>query len=120
MTATVRYRIVSRRAVCLLMSSMKHAKQKLFFFYRNTETWSLLLWREHKLRLCERRVLRKYFGLTKREEVTGVRKSLNIGNMRNVYSGTGERKINAQRDLIERRPLEICSRIWEDTIKIDL
>ena len=49
-----------------------------------------------------------------------MRKSLNIGNMRNVYSGTGERKINAQRDLIERRPLEICSRIWEDTIKIDL
>jgi hypothetical protein len=78
------------------------------------------LWGEHKLRLCERRVLRKYFVLTKREEVTGVRKNLNIGNMRDVYTRTGERIINAQRDLIEKRPLEIRSRIWEDTIKIYL
>jgi hypothetical protein len=28
--------------------------------------------------------------------------------------------INAQRDPIEKRPLQIRSRIWEDTIKIDL
>jgi hypothetical protein len=78
------------------------------------------LWGEHKLRLCERRVLRKYFELTKREEVTGVRKNLNIGNMRNVYTRKGERIINAQRDLIEKRPLEIRSRIWEDIIKMYL
>jgi hypothetical protein len=38
------------------------------------ETWSLTLREEHRLRVCENRVLRKVFG-PKRDEVTGMEKA---------------------------------------------
>jgi hypothetical protein len=34
------------------------------------ETWSLTLWKEHRFRMCENKVLRRIFG-TKRKEVAG-------------------------------------------------
>jgi hypothetical protein len=49
------------------------------------ETWSLTLREENRLRVFENRVLRRIFG-PKRDEVTGERRKLHIGELHNLYS----------------------------------
>jgi hypothetical protein len=49
------------------------------------ETWSLTLREEHRLWVFENRVLRRIFG-PKRDEVTGERRKLHSGELRNLYS----------------------------------
>jgi hypothetical protein len=49
------------------------------------ETWSVTLREEHRLRVCENRVLRRIFGL-KRDEVTGEWRKLHNGELHNLYS----------------------------------
>jgi hypothetical protein len=49
------------------------------------ETWSLTLSEEHRLRMFENRVLRRIFG-PKWDEVTGERRKLHNGELRNLYS----------------------------------
>jgi hypothetical protein len=49
------------------------------------ETWSLILWEEHKLRVFENRVLRIIFGL-KRDEVMGGWKTLHNEELHDLYS----------------------------------
>jgi hypothetical protein len=49
------------------------------------ETWSLTLREEHRLRVFEKRVLRKIFG-PKRDEVTGEWRKLRNEELRDLYS----------------------------------
>jgi hypothetical protein len=49
------------------------------------ETWSLTLRQEHGLRVCEKRVLRRLFGL-KSDEVTGEWRKLHNEELRDLYS----------------------------------
>jgi hypothetical protein len=58
-----------------------------------SETWSLTLREEHRLRVFENRVLRRIFG-PKRDEVTGERRKLHSEELRNLYSSP---------DIIRRR-----------------
>jgi hypothetical protein len=50
-----------------------------------SETWSLTLREEHRLRVFENRVLRRIFG-PKRAEVTGEWRKLNNEKLRDLYS----------------------------------
>jgi hypothetical protein len=49
------------------------------------ETWSLTLKTEHRLRVFEKRVLRRISG-PKRDEVTGEWRKLHSGELHNLYS----------------------------------
>jgi hypothetical protein len=49
------------------------------------ETWSLTFREEHRLRMCENRVLRRIFG-PKRDEVTGCLRKLRNEELHNLYS----------------------------------
>jgi hypothetical protein len=49
------------------------------------ETWSLTLREEHRLRVCENRVLRRIFS-PKRDEVTGEWRKLHNEELHNLYS----------------------------------
>jgi hypothetical protein len=49
------------------------------------ETWSSILREEHRLRVCENRVLRRIFG-PKRDEVTGDWRKLHNGELHSLYS----------------------------------
>ena len=49
------------------------------------ETWSLTLREERRLRVFEKRVLRRVFG-PKRDEVTGEWRKLNNEELRDLYS----------------------------------
>jgi hypothetical protein len=49
------------------------------------ETWSLTLREEHRLRVFEKRVLRRIFG-PKRNEVTGGWRKLHTEELHNLYS----------------------------------
>jgi hypothetical protein len=104
------------------------------------KTWSLTFGQEHRLRVFEKRVLRKIFG-PKREEDGSLRKlhhdvhsmfsSSNIVRViksrRMRWAGHVERMgegIGVYRDLVARpegkRPLGRSRRRWEDNIKMDL
>jgi hypothetical protein len=50
-------------------------------------TWSVTLREEHRLRICENRVLRRTFG-PKRDEVTGEWGKLHSGELHNLYSSS--------------------------------
>jgi hypothetical protein len=50
-----------------------------------SETWSLTLREEHRLRVFENRVLRRIFG-PNRDEVTGEWRRLHNGELHNLYS----------------------------------
>jgi hypothetical protein len=49
------------------------------------ETWSLILKKEHRLTVFEKRVLRRIFG-QKRDEVTGEWRKLHNKKLRDLYS----------------------------------
>jgi hypothetical protein len=49
-----------------------------------SETWSLTLREEHRLKVFETRVLRRIFG-SKRDEVTGEWRKLHNEELRNLY-----------------------------------
>jgi hypothetical protein len=49
------------------------------------ETWSLTLWKEHRLKVFESRVLRAIFG-PQRDEVTGGWRKLHNWELHNLYS----------------------------------
>jgi hypothetical protein len=106
------------------------------------ETWSLTLREEHRLRVFERRMLRRTFG-PKGDEVTGERRKLYSGELHNLYSTPDimkqikSRKMrwaghvarmgegrNVYRVLVgkpeERRPLGRPRRRWENGIRMDL
>jgi hypothetical protein len=106
------------------------------------ETWSLILRKEHRLRVFENRVLRRMFG-PKRNEVTGEWRKLHNEELRGLYSSPsiiriiksrrmiwaghvarmGEKR-NAYRILVGKpegkRPLGRQRRRWVDNIRIDL
>jgi hypothetical protein len=58
----------------------------LVVFY-GCETWSLTLREERRLRVFEKRVLRRIFG-PQRDEVTGERRKLPIEELKDLYSST--------------------------------
>jgi hypothetical protein len=106
------------------------------------DTWSLTLREEHRLRVFDKRVLRKIFGPT-RDEVTGEWRKLHNGELHNLNSSPdiigqiksrrmrwagyvacmGEGR-NVYRVFVGKpegkRPLERPRRRWEDGIKMDL
>jgi len=106
------------------------------------ETWSLTLREERRLRVFEKRVLRRVFG-PKRDEVTGEWRKLNNEELRDLYSlpnivrvvksrrmrwaghlaSMGEGR-GVHRVLVGnpegKRPLGRPRRRWEDNIKMDL
>jgi hypothetical protein len=51
------------------------------------ETWSLTIRKEHRLKVCENRVLRRIFGL-KKDEVTGGWRKLHNEELRDLYSSS--------------------------------
>jgi hypothetical protein len=106
------------------------------------KTWSLTLREEHRLRVLERRVLRRIFG-PKRDEVTGEWRKLHNEKLRDLYSSPsiitiiksrrmrraghvarmGEKR-NAYRLLVGKpegkMPLGRPIRRWVDDIRMDL
>jgi hypothetical protein len=106
------------------------------------ETWSLMLGKEHRLRVFENKVLRRIFG-PKRDEVTGGWRKLHNEELHGLYSSPSiVRVIKARRmrwaghvvhmgevrgayNILDgkperRRPLGRPRRRWEDNIKMDL
>jgi hypothetical protein len=106
------------------------------------ESWSLTLREEHRLRVFEKGVLRRIFGL-KTDEVPGRRKILHNEELHNLYSSPSVIRMNkskrmrwagyvarmgekrkAYRMLVEKpegmRPLGRPIRRWVDTIKMHL
>jgi hypothetical protein len=53
-----------------------------------SETWSLILREEHRLRAFENKVLRRIFG-PKRDKVTGGWRKLHNEELRDLYSSQG-------------------------------
>jgi hypothetical protein len=107
-----------------------------------SETWSLTLREEHRLRVFENRVLRRIFG-PKRNEVTGEWRKLHNKELHDLYSSPSIIRINKSRRMrwvghVERmgekrnayrllvgkpegkRPLERPRHRWVDNIRMDL
>jgi hypothetical protein len=103
-----------------------------------SETWSLTLRKEHRLRVFENRVLRRILG-PKRDEVMGEWRKLHKEELHDLYSlpsiiriiksrrmrwaGHVARmgvKRNTYRLLVRKRPLGIPRRRWVDNIRMDL
>jgi hypothetical protein len=106
------------------------------------EAWILILREEHKLKVFEKRVLRRIFG-SKMDEIRGCWRKMHYKGLHNLYSSpniiriiksrrmrwTGHaarmgQKRNAYRDFVVKpkgkRPLERPRRKWEDIIKMDV
>jgi hypothetical protein len=97
-------------------------------------TWSLTLWEEHRLRVFEKRVLRKMFGPKRKKDVSW--RILHNNEFHNLYSSLNRRMRWAghvarmregrgvYRLLVGRpegkRPLGRPRRRWKDNIKMDL
>jgi hypothetical protein len=92
------YKICSGNACChsvqTLLSSLLLSKNLKVRIYKTTilpvvlygcETWSLTLREEHRLRVFEKRVVRRIFG-PKRDEVTGEWRKLHSEELRDLYS----------------------------------
>jgi hypothetical protein len=60
------------------------------------ETWSLTLREEHRLKVFEKRVLRRIFG-PKRDEVTGGWRKLHNEKLHNLYASPNIRMIKSRR-----------------------
>jgi hypothetical protein len=63
------------------------------------ETWTLILGKEHRLRVFENRVLRRIFG-PKRDEVTGDWRKLHNEELHNLYSSPSIIKMIKSRRMI--------------------
>jgi len=111
-------------------------------FHLFSETWSLTLREERRLRVFENRMLRRIFGST-RDEVTGEWRKLHNEELNDLYSSSnivwdikqrrmrwaghvarmGEKR-GVYRVLVgkpeEKRPFGRPRRRWEDNIKMDL
>jgi hypothetical protein len=106
------------------------------------ETWSLTLREEHRLRVFEKRVLRRIFG-PMRDEITGEWRKLHSGDLHNLYTSPDiirqikSRRMrwaghvacmregrNAYRVFVGKpegkRPLERPRHRWDNGIKMDL
>ena len=105
------------------------------------ETWSLTLTEESRLKVSEKRVLRRIFGL-KRDEVTGEWRKLHNEELNDMHAPNIDRVIKSRRmrwaghvaRMGERRdvyrvlvgksegkkPLGRTRRRWDDNIKMDL
>jgi hypothetical protein len=106
------------------------------------ETWSLILWEEHRLRVFENRVLRRIIGL-KRDEVTKEWRKLHNEELHILYSSPNIiRQIKSRRTRwaghVEcmgeerkmykvlvgkpegKRPLGLPRHRWEDGMRMDL
>jgi hypothetical protein len=88
---------VCYHSVQKLLSSRLLSKNIKIIIYKTTilpvvlhrcETWSLTLREEHKLRVCEKRVLRRISG-SKRDEVMGNWRKLHNEELHNLYSSPG-------------------------------
>jgi hypothetical protein len=89
------------RIFCLLVfyPKFKVIHNHNFVFLYGCETWSLIFREEHKVRVCENRVLRRLFG-PERDEVTGVwRERYNEEFHDLYYSPTIVRVIKSRRML---------------------
>jgi hypothetical protein len=139
--------IVRFRAFCFLVCCQKNLKLRIYktiilpVVLYGCETWSLMLRKEHRLRVFENRMLRRIFG-PKRDEVTGEWTKLHNKELHDLYSSPsiiriiksrrmrwaghvtrmGEKK-NAYRLLVGKpegkRPLRRPRRGWVDNIKMD-
>jgi hypothetical protein len=126
---------------CLLSKNVKNRIYKIIILpvvLYGFETWSLTLWEEHRLKVFEKRMLRRIFG-SKRDEVIGGWRKLHHEQLHNLYSSSnitrmiqsrrmtraghvariGE-KSHAYRILVgkpeEKRPLGRPSCRWVDNI----
>jgi hypothetical protein len=87
-------RLNSGNSVQSLLSSRLLCRNLKIKIYKTTilpvvlygcETWSLTLREEHRLRVFEKRVLRRIYG-PKRDEVMGEGRKLHNGELHNLYS----------------------------------
>jgi hypothetical protein len=132
-----------------MLFTKKNFKIKIYitislpFVLSVSETWSVTLREEHRLKVSENRVLKRIFGL-EREEVAGGWKRLHNEELHNLYASPNiirvkkkSRRIrwaghvarmgelrNAYNILVGntegQRPLERSRRRWEDNIRLDL
>jgi hypothetical protein len=63
------------------------------------ETWSVTLWEERRLRLCENKVLRRVFG-SKRDDVTGEWKKLQKEKLNDLYLSPNTLRVFKSRRMI--------------------
>jgi hypothetical protein len=84
MLATIRFSLLSS---CLLSRKIKVKIYKTMILpvdLYGFEFWSLTLREEHRLRVCENRVLMRIFG-PNRDEVMGEWRKLHSGELHNLY-----------------------------------
>jgi hypothetical protein len=90
--------------------------------YKTSETWSLTLREEHRLRMFENRVLRRIFG-PKRDEVTGECRKSHNEEIHNLYSSPNIiRQIKSRRmrwagHVARMGRRENCTRFWWESPK---
>ena len=72
-------------SVPMMTLSANNLLQKIIIMLYDTETWSLTLREEHRLRVFENRVLRRIFG-PKRDGVTGEWRKLHNEELNDLYS----------------------------------
>jgi hypothetical protein len=142
MLATIWFILLSSRLLTRNFKVKIYKTIILPFVLYECETWSQILWEEHRLGVFENRVLRRIFG-PKRDELTGEWRKLQNGELHNLYSSSDIiRQIKSRRmrwvghvaHMVEgsnvyrvlvgkaelKRPLKRARRRWEFGIKMDL
>jgi hypothetical protein len=84
--------------------------------YYGCEAWSLTLREEHRLRVCEKRVLRGIFG-PKRDEVIGGWRKLHNEELYNLYCSPNIIRITKSRKMGWTGRREMLIGVWWESRK---
>jgi hypothetical protein len=96
MLAPVHFKIFPPLICHRRIVKIKIYKTVILLILYGCETWSLVLREEHRLRMFEKRVLRRIFGPKRDEVISGWRK-LHNKELHNLYSSSIIRVIKSRR-----------------------